>query len=123
MKKKVRNVSIKDKDFVYWYKCGRIYTLNITPKEDKNTKVSIIFDLNAPEETQGCSWCCYEILCLKEDTNVKLLIAEPKFISEATAYLINTSQFTVNKTNVLDGLGLLLAMGYTEIEPIWSPYW
>ncbi len=123
MKKKVRNVSIMDMNFVYWYKCGRIYILNISPKTDKNTKVSIIFDLKAPQETQGCSWCCFEILCLKEDAQVKLQIAEPKFISDVTAYLVHTKQFAKYKVNVLDGLELLTAMGYSKIEPKWSPYW
>jgi len=43
LKNKLRNITVRKQSFVYWYLCGKDFVLNISSKEDKTAKVTLVF--------------------------------------------------------------------------------
>ncbi len=122
MEKKIRNITVDNKSFVWWYVSGHKYILNISPKEDKTTKISIIFEATEPEDINTYSNGFFEVSCLKDNLEMRLHLAGPKFVSEAIAYCISNNNFIKNKINPMNGVELLKIMGYSNIKPIWNWY-
>ncbi len=121
MKKKIRDISVNGEKYVYWYKRNRnTSTLNISPKEDKTTKISIVFDIVVPEEEKRYCSGFYGVECIKDNEIVRLSVGEPKFVSFVIDYFVRTNSFVKNKVKIVDGIKLLNDFGYTEIKPLWT---
>ncbi len=122
MEKKIRNITVNNKAFVWWHMSGHKYILNISPKEDKTTKVSIIFEAKETEDIRTYANGFFEVSCLKDNLEERLHLASSKFVSEAIAYCISNNKFIDNKNNTINGVELLKIMGYSNIKPIWNWY-
>ncbi|WP_342416081.1 hypothetical protein NST83_25075 [Paenibacillus sp. FSL R10-2782] len=57
MKSQLRNITVVGYAFVYWYSGGSRFILNLSSKENKNIKITLVFQANppAPRETLECT--------------------------------------------------------------------
>jgi len=85
LKSKLRNIIVNNESFVYWYFSG---VLDISPKEDKNIKIEIIYKAAAPDNDPRTFWYFYDIQAKKDDKEVLLNIALPRFIAEIISFLL-----------------------------------
>ncbi len=121
MKKKTRDITVNDEKYVYWYRRNRNTSiLNISPKEDKTTKIYIVFDIVVPEEEKIYCSGFYGIECINDDEIVRISVAEPNFVSFVIEYFVSTNFFDKNKVKTVDGIKLLNDFGYKAIKPLWT---
>lgn len=66
MKNKLRNITVRRQLFVYWYFRGKDFVFNISSKEDKTAKVTLVFSGVAPDDDPIMFWTFYEIKGLKD---------------------------------------------------------
>lgn len=126
LKNKLRNITVRKQSFVYWYLSGKDFVLNISPKEDKTSKVTLVFSGVAPDDDPVMFWAFYEIKALKDNTKTLICLARPKFIAEIISHFLDNADnpFEKGNTNVLnDAMDLLIRMGYTDLNPVWIREW
>ncbi|GGG02183.1 hypothetical protein GCM10010912_53760 [Paenibacillus albidus] len=126
MKSQLRNITIDGHAFVYWYSSGYHLTLNLSPKENKNTKVTLIFQADPPDEDPHTFWAFYDITAHKNDLETTIHLGRPKHIAEIISYLMKDRQkwFTKGKSHILNNAwDLLKEMGYSNLKPVWIGEW
>lgn len=126
MKTKLRKLTVEDQPYVYWHVGGSRLTLNISPKEDKTTKITLIFEADPPNEERHTFWAFYDISAHKNNLHTTIHLGKPKHIAEIIHYLQNEQQelWLKGKQNTIDNAWeLLQAMGYSKMEPIWIEQW
>ncbi|WP_405108008.1 hypothetical protein MHH28_28375 [Paenibacillus sp. FSL K6-1217] len=126
MKTQIRNLTIQDQPFVYWLVGGPRFTLNISPKEDKTTKITLIFEAAPPEEEHHTFWEFYDISAYKDNYHIIIHLGNPRHISEIILYLQQEKPelWLKGKHHTIENAWeLLQAMGYSDMEPIWIKHW
>ncbi|GKS14897.1 hypothetical protein YDYSY3_58970 [Paenibacillus chitinolyticus] len=126
MKSQLRNITIDSQAFVYWYSGGQSFTLNISPKENKNIKITLIFESNPPDEDPLTSWAFYNITAQKNDLETTIHLGKPKHIAEIISYLMKQRKelFTKGQPHILNNAwDLLMEMGYSNFNPVWVGEW
>lgn len=126
LKNKLRNITVRGQSYVYWYLSGKDFVLNISPKEDKTDKVTLVFNGVAPNDDPIMFWTFYEIKALKDNTETLIYLAKPKFIAEIISFLLDNADnpFKKGHTNVInDSMDLLIRMGYADLNPVWIREW
>ncbi|KEQ26763.1 hypothetical protein [Paenibacillus tyrfis] len=126
MKSQLRNITIDSQAFVYWYSGGESFTLNICPKENKNIKITLIFESNPPDEDPLTFWAFYSITAQKNDLKTIIHLGKPKHIAEIISYLMKQRKelFTKGQPHILNNAwDLLMEMGYSNFNPVWVGEW
>ncbi|KZE71238.1 hypothetical protein [Paenibacillus jamilae] len=126
MKSHLRNITVDGYAFVYWYTGGSRFILNLSPKENKNIKITLIFKAAPPEEEPHTSWSFYDISAQNNGMDVVIHLGKPKHIAEIISYLMaNRPKLWIQgKPQVLDhAWDLLKEMGYSKFNPIWIRQW
>jgi hypothetical protein len=126
MKSQLRNITIDSQAFVYWYSGGKSFTLNISPKENKNIKITLIFESNPPDEDPLTFWAFYNITAQKNDLETTIHLGKPKHIVEIISYLMKQRKelFTKGQPHILNNAwDLLMEMGYSNFNPVWVGEW
>ncbi|MGW9528219.1 hypothetical protein ACWHAM_10775 [Paenibacillus terrae] len=126
MKSQLRNITVDGDAFVYWYSGGSRFILNLSPKENKNIKITLIFQADPPEEEPLTFWSFYDISAQNNETETVIHLGKPKHIAEIISYLMAKRQelWIQGKPQVLDhAWDLLKEMGYSELNPIWIRQW
>ncbi|MCP3806619.1 hypothetical protein NLX78_05195 [Paenibacillus sp. Lou8.1] len=126
MKSQLRNITVDGYAFVYWYSGESRFILNLSPKENKNIKITLIFQANPPEEESHTFWSFYDISAQNIEMETVIHLGKPKHIAEIISYLMAKRQelWVQGKPHVLDNAwDLLKEMGYSELKPIWIRQW
>ncbi|MEE4578710.1 hypothetical protein [Paenibacillus polymyxa] len=126
MKSQLRNITVDGYAFVYWYSGGSRFILNLSPKENKNIKITLIFQADPPDEEPRTFWAFYDISAQNNEIETVVHLGKPKHIAEIISYLMAKRQelWTQGKPQVLDNAwDLLKEMGYSELNPIWIRQW
>lgn len=126
MRSQLRNITVDSYAFVYWYTGGSRFVLNLSPKENKNIKVTLIFQADPPDEEPRTFWAFYDISAQNNEIETVIHLGKPKHIAEIISYLMAKRQelWTQGKPQVLDNAwDLLKEMGYFELNPIWIRQW
>lgn len=126
MKSQLRNMTVDGYAFVYWYSSGSRFILNLSPKENKNIKITLVFQANPPEEEPRTFWSFYDISAQNIEMETVIHLGKPKHIAEIISYLMAKRQdlWIQGKPQVLDhAWDLLKEMGYSELKPIWIRQW
>ncbi|MCG7408321.1 hypothetical protein MH117_12890 [Paenibacillus sp. ACRRX] len=126
MKSQLRNITIDSQAFVYWYTAGKTFTLNISPRENKNIKVTLIFESKPPDEDPFTSWAFYNITAQINGLEADIHLCKPKHIAEIISYLMKQRKelFTKGQPHILNNAwNLLMEMGYSHFNPIWVGEW
>lgn len=126
MKTQLRKLTVQDQPYVYWHAGGSCLTLNISPKEDKTTKITLIFEATPPDEERHTFWAFYDISAHKNNLHTTIHLGKPRHIAEIIHYLqqerpelwLKGKQHTIN-----NAWEILQAMGYSNLEPIWIKQW
>lgn len=122
LKANLRNIVVNNQNYVYWFFGGSKFILNISPKNNKNNKIEIIFKASPPNNERGYFWAFYKISSLKDNAEIVIELAQPKFVAEVIMYLTTRKDDVFAKKNlskVSDGMALLRDMRYTNFNPIW----
>lgn len=126
MKSQLRNIAIDGHAYVYWYSGGPRFTLNISPKDNKNIKIALIFPADSPDEDPHTSWAFYDSTAQINDLETTICLSRPKNIAEIISYLVKERQelFTKGQPHILDnGWDLLKKMGNSHFNPVWIREW
>ncbi len=126
MKAPLRNITIDSQAFVYWYSSGSQFTLNLSPKHNKNIKITLIFQADPPEELSNSSWGFYDISAQYNETETIIHIAKPRHIAAILTYLVNERPefWLQEKTQVIENAWTILEqMGYHNPQPVWIAEW
>lgn len=126
MRSQLNTITVGGCAFVYWYSDGARFILHLSPKEDKNIKITLIFPADPPEEEPHTVWSFYDISAQYHELVTVIHLGKPKHIAEIISYLrANRQELWVRKKpHVLeDAWGLLKEMGYSELNPIWTRQW
>lgn len=126
MKKRLHNITVNEKDYVYHCSLGELATgIFLFPKEDKTIKVNLFFYSNKEEGSSGQRfWKMDTILAVNpEGEMVELKILLPGFIAKVIQYLNQKNPEIFERRNketiFEDGYAILKDMGYSEINPLW----
>lgn len=126
MKSKLRNITVNNEKFVYWYSGCSSFRLFFSPKENKNIRFELIFSAPLPDnDPHTFFWTFYKIISIYNKEEIVLSIAMPKFIAYVISYLMLTQKelFKEKKHHTINGMTLLNEMGYTNLKPIWKVEW
>ncbi len=74
MKKKLRNITVNDRKFMWWYLGKEKLILSFTPKENKNQKVSTIFDFQVPKEVSCYYYGLFQFCATFSNEEVRLKV-------------------------------------------------
>lgn len=123
MKTKSRTIRVRDQAFVYWHTSGVQFTLYLSPKEQKNTKLMLVFPAIPPDEDPHTSWTFYEISAQKDGEPANLHLGRPRSIAEIIAYVQRRQPElwqTGHTIRVENAWTLLEEVGYVECKPVWK---
>lgn len=127
MEKKIRTITVRNTQYVYWYYLGDECTqINLSPINDKTITVQIHFHnvTGTSHSDSAWFWELIKINALKDDMPVLIKLIQPGFIAELIELLQNDAPhlfLTRNKKTVYEnGYKLLEKMGYSAIEPVWN---
>ncbi|MFD1884922.1 hypothetical protein [Paenibacillus wenxiniae] len=126
MKTSLRNITVHDQAFVYWYSSGACFTLNLSAKNNKNSKVTLKFQATPPQEKPYTFWAFYNVTAQYNETETIIHLALPKHIAEILAYLLQERPelWSQGKPQMIDsGWEILEGMGYVEAKPVWVAEW
>lgn len=126
MKNKLRNITVGEQSFVYWYSSGTSFNLNISPKNDKTSKISLIFAADAPADDPIMFWVFYKIHAFKDNSEASICLTSPKNIAEIISFLLHNTEnpFMKGHTRIINNaMDLLYEMGYTSLTPVWIREW
>ena len=126
MKNKLRNITVAGQSFVYWYSSGESFILNISPQNIKNSKITLKFIANAPDDDPVMFWAFYKIHAVKNNAETSICLASPKNIAELISFLLNDNEnlFAKGQTRIINNaMDLLNKMGYTNLSPVWEREW
>ncbi|MNC18047.1 hypothetical protein D3C75_659410 [compost metagenome] len=126
LKTQIRKLIVQDQPFVYWHVGGSRLTLNISPREDRTTKLKLIFEVTPPDEIHHTFWEFYDVSAYKNNFHIPIHLGKPRHISEIILYLQQEKpEFWVKgKQRTIDNAWeILQAMGYSNMEPIWIKQW
>ncbi len=126
MKTSLRNITVHDQKFVYWYASGACFTLNLSVKGDKNSTITLLFQAISPPEKPYTFWAFYDITAQQNESEVILHLARPKHIAEILAYLLDQRYelWLKGKPQVIEcGWEILQEMGYADPKPVWVTEW
>lgn len=126
MNTQIRQLTVQDQHYVYWHVGGSRLTLNISPKEDKTTKITLIFAAAPPEEDRHTAWEFYDISAYKNNTRTNIHLGKPRHISEIILYIQREKRelWLKGKQHTIENAWeLLQAMGYSNLEPVWVKRW
>lgn len=123
MKTTRRTIVVGDQAFVYWHTSGVRFTLYLSPKEQKNTKLELLFPAFPPDEDPYTSWTFYEISAQKSGESANIHLGRPRSIAEIISHLQQRQPglWQIGQTiRVENAWELLVEMGYFECKPIWK---
>lgn len=128
MKSRLRNLTIEGQAYVYWYTSGHRFTLNLSPKDNKNIKITLIFQADPPDEDPYTFWAFYDITAVKDGLQTTIHLGKPKHIAQILSYLRKERSiwFTPGQGRphvVEHAWDLLQEMGYSRLEPVWVGEW
>lgn len=127
LKNPLRNITVDGQAFVYWYSGGTSFTLNVSPKDHKNIKITLIFQGDhPPEEEHHHTWSFYDVSAYQQECEHVIHLGKPKHTAEIIAYLMSNRPELWNhsKPQVLDNAwDILKDMGYSKLTPIWIKQW
>lgn len=120
MKRKTRTITIKEKQYVWWYgfgeSCAIIY---FSPIDDKTSKITVTFsfenEIKFDEKYPFASKFPEYIIMKKDDKEYCIKTIEPKMASLILSYL-SYDAFISRKNVTYDGLDLLSKMGFIISE-------
>lgn len=131
MKKKVRQITVENQNYVWWYGISeRITVLYLSPAADKTNIVRIEF-AKMPNMPDGEIWStgmsyAEKVGMTKGGERFEIKIISPKMAAMLIAYLVKERPETFGKCREItfqDGYALLGGMGYTEISVELGMYW
>lgn len=123
MKRQLRNITVDDHPFVYWHSGGSRFILHISPKQDKNIKITLVFEADPPDEDPYTFWCFYDIAAEKSNEQTIIHLGKPRHIAQIIDYLKKERPELWHKgqphppENAWD---VLRDMGYSNLRPIWK---
>ncbi|MEJ8303681.1 hypothetical protein [Saccharibacillus sacchari] len=123
MKTNSRTVTVGDQAFVYWHTSGARFTLYLSPKEQKNTKLVLLFPAFPPDEDPHTSWTFYEILAQKGGEEVPVHLGRPRSIAEIISHLRQRRPglWQIGRITLIENAWELLGeMGYSGCKPVWK---
>lgn len=128
MKKKVRNIVVDNKKYVYWYHEGEDSTLIIvSPEGDKTIRVSYEFenqDRGTADDIGPYFWRMSKVKATKNQEELEISLLRPAFVAELIRTTIKRSPdiFIIRnqRTTYKSAYNILEDMGYEEIHPIWE---
>ncbi|WP_046227324.1 hypothetical protein [Paenibacillus dauci] len=126
MKSLLRNITVDHRAFVYWYSSGACFTLNLSPKENKNIKITLLFKANPPDEDPYTFWAFYDISAQRDGLDTTIHLGKPRHIAEILSYLLTSHQelWTQTTPQIIDhAWEILEEMGYTNPTPLWIGEW
>lgn len=126
MKSLLRNITVDNRPYVYWHSSGSSFTLNLSLKENKNTRVTLVFTATSPPEKPYTFWAFYDISAQYEGTETVIHLGKPRHIAEILTYLLNErpALWEQGKPQLIDnGWEILEEMGYADPKPIWVSEW
>lgn len=126
VKTQIRQLTVQDQHYVYWHAGGSRLTLNISPKEDKTTKITLLFPATPPEEDRHTAWEFYDISACKNNSQTTIHLGKPGPISEIIHYIEREKpelRLTGKQHTIENAWELLQAMGYSNLEPVWVKRW
>lgn len=124
MKKKVRQITVVNQNYVWWYGISkRITVLYLSPATDKTNIVRIEFAKisDVPDKkTWGIGMSYAEKVSMtKGGEQFEMKIISPKMVSMLITYLVKERPEVFDKRREItfkDGYALLSGMGYTKIS-------
>lgn len=131
MKKIVRQITVENQNYVWWYGISeRVTVLYLSPAADKTNIVRIEF-AKMPDIPDGKTWStgmsyAEKVGMMKDGERFEIKIISPKMASMLIAYLVKERPETFGKRREItfqDGCALLGGMGYTEISVESGVYW
>lgn len=123
MKTAHRTIVVGDQAFVYWHTSGVRFTLHLSPKEQKNTKIVLVFPAFPPDEDPHTSWTFYEISAQRNGEAACIHLGRPRSIAEIIAHLQHRQpeSWQVGQTILIENAWTFLnEMGYSECKPLWK---
>jgi len=123
MKTTRRTIVVGDQTFVYWHAGGARFTLYLSPKEQKNTKLVLVFPAFPPDEDPHTSWTFYEISAQQNGESANIHLGRPRSIAEIIVHLQRRrpEPWQIGQTKLIENAWTLLKeMGYTECKPLWK---
>jgi hypothetical protein len=124
LKTKLRNLSVENKEFVYWCQFEDSLYLNISPKQQKTIKICCVFKSEPPNEQACYSWQLCHVKAKKDEEVQIIHLAQPKFISAIIKYLLKSRPELFYDSNkevyINDAWNILYELGYTGCVPLWN---
>lgn len=128
MEKKVRNIVVDNKKYVYWYHAGEVSTvIMVSPEGDKTIRVSYEFenpDREPSAELGPYFWRMSKVAAIKNQERVEIALLMPAFIAELIRTTIKKAPdiFAIRNqlTTYKNAYSFLEDMGYEEIRPMWE---
>ncbi|WP_025681246.1 hypothetical protein [Paenibacillus massiliensis] len=123
MKSPLRNITVDNHVFVYWHSGGPRFVLHISPKVDKNIKITLVFAADPPDEDPFTSWCFYDITAQKNNEQTIIHLGKPRHIAEIIDYLKKERPelWCKGQPHIIENAwDTLRDMGYTNLRPIWK---
>lgn len=128
MKRKVRNIVVDNKKYVYWYHEGEVRTIiMVSPEGDKTIRVSYEFenqDRGSAVDEGPYFWRMSKVKATKNQEELEISLLRPAFVAELIRTTIKRSPdiFIIRnqRTTYKNAYNFLADMGFEEIQPIWE---